>query len=85
MKGERTVGGLRCSEVLEGLSAYLDGELAAAQRAAVEAHVRGCELCARFGGAFSAAITGLRSQLADADDVPDEVARRLAESLRRAK
>jgi anti-sigma factor RsiW len=85
MKGERTVGGLRCSQVLEALSSYLDGELANDARASIEEHVRGCELCARFGGAFGNAISGLRTKLGAADETPSGVAQRLAEALRRAR
>jgi putative zinc finger protein len=35
------------AHVLDRLSLYLDGELAAAARAEVEAHLRGCSACAR--------------------------------------
>lgn len=85
MKHERVVAGLRCSQVLDQLSAYLDGELEGAQKAGIEAHVRDCELCTRFGGAFSAAISGLRQRLLRADELPADVASRLDEALRRAK
>lgn len=56
MDDERDVGGLRCSQVLEGLSAYVDGELAPEMVAKVEAHLEGCENCARFGAEFTAAL-----------------------------
>jgi anti-sigma factor RsiW len=82
MKREQTVGGLSCGQVLAGLSDYLDGEMPAAQRDQVEAHVRGCALCARFGGVFAATVRGLRERLGAAEDVPTDVARRLDESLR---
>lgn len=57
---ERYVAGLRCGEVLAEMSDFLDGELVAARRAQVEAHLRGCDVCERFGGAFSAAIQALK-------------------------
>lgn len=85
MNHERIVGGLSCGQVLADLSLYLDGELEVAQRSALEVHVRGCDQCARFGGVFAATIRGLRDQLAPADDIEDDVARRLAEALRRAQ
>jgi len=69
MKGERHVGGLWCSEVLALLTRYLDGDLTADELALVQAHVGGCDACARFGGAFPQAITALRGVDADADDV----------------
>jgi len=63
MKGEREVAGVRCGFVLERLTEYLDGELGAAERMAIEGHVLGCEQCARFGGVFSASVHALRRRL----------------------
>jgi predicted anti-sigma-YlaC factor YlaD len=40
--------------VVESLSAYLDGELAAAERQAVESHLQACDECARHLEAFAA-------------------------------
>lgn len=85
MKNEKDVAGVRCGQVLEQLSAYLDGELAPAERSRLEAHVRDCELCTRFGGVFGAAVLGLRKRLQAADEIPADVAARLEETLRRAK
>lgn len=60
---ERTVGGLRCSQVLAGLSHYIDGDLSASEVDAVEAHLRGCSVCERFGGRFSRLVHEARSAL----------------------
>lgn len=60
MAVERDVAGLRCGEVLAEMSDFLDGDLGTARRAQIEAHLRGCDVCERFGGAFSAAIQALR-------------------------
>jgi anti-sigma factor RsiW len=57
---ERFVGGLRCGEVLEKLSAYLDGEVSPTESAAIEVHLTECDNCARLGGEFSAAVKALR-------------------------
>jgi anti-sigma factor RsiW len=57
---EREVAGLRCGEVLADLSEYLDGDLPSERRAQLEAHLRGCDVCERFGGSFSSAIQALR-------------------------
>lgn len=65
---ERTVAGLACSQVLERLSDYVDGELAADARAQVEAHLHGCDACTRFGGEFGALVKALRSRLGAAAD-----------------
>jgi anti-sigma factor RsiW len=40
--------------VVESLSAYLDGELAAAERQSVESHLQACDECARHLEAFAA-------------------------------
>ena len=69
MTGERDVGGVTCSQVLAGLSDYLDDELEPAAREQVEAHLRGCERCLRFGGAIGGVVRALR---ADAGPAPDE-------------
>jgi anti-sigma factor RsiW len=84
MIGERDVGGVTCSQVLAGLSDYLDDELPAAARAQVEAHLRGCERCLRFGGALGAMVRALRADAAPPPDEPPaltaaELAARLTE------
>ncbi len=45
------------AHVVESVSAYLDGELAPAERQAVEAHLRGCDECARLLADFAAVDT----------------------------
>jgi len=62
MAVEREVAGVRCGEVLADLSDYLDVELPAERRAQLEAHLRGCTVCERFGGSFSTAIQALRQE-----------------------
>ena len=84
MAAEKTVGGLGCFDVLEHLSDYVDGELDAALRQRVEAHLAGCDECTRFGGEFGAVVTALRQRLGAADDVPKGTAERLARALERA-
>ena len=61
MAVEREVAGLRCGEVLAELSDFLDGDLPGERRRRMEAHLLGCEECARFGGAFTTALQSLRS------------------------
>jgi anti-sigma factor RsiW len=56
---------LRCVELVEEISAYIDGELDDVERARIERHLKGCPGCRaaidqfqtviRFGGRLSAA------------------------------
>jgi anti-sigma factor RsiW len=82
MAHDRLVGGLRCLEVLEVLSDFIDDELAPPVRAKVDAHLRGCGWCAQFGGEVGDTIVRLRGALAVPAPLPDEVATRLYERLR---
>jgi anti-sigma factor RsiW len=59
---EREVAGMRCGEVLGVLSEYLDGDLATERRTQLEAHLQGCDVCRRFGGAFTTSIAALRRE-----------------------
>ena len=77
---ERLVAGLRCGQVLERLSDYVDGDVDAATRAGIEAHLAGCDWCARFGGEFSGVVIALRAELVEAEPV-DGVRVRLLDTL----
>lgn len=82
MDGERVVGGLRCRDVLGDLSDYLDGQLPDVRREQIDAHLRGCPNCERFGGEFGAAIAALRRSLASPEPPEAGVLQRLHERLR---
>jgi anti-sigma factor RsiW len=79
MPDERIVAGLRCSDVMERLSDYVDGELPPDARAQVEEHVRGCDWCERFGGEFASAVRALRERITT--DLPDGARERLRRRL----
>ena len=77
----REVGGIRCVDVLASLSDYLAGEVTEERRQAIEAHLRGCDHCERFGGRMGQLIAALRASLGDAGPLPADVARRLRRRL----
>jgi anti-sigma factor (TIGR02949 family) len=78
---ERVVGGLSCGQVLDRLSEYLDGELAAELGAALEEHLRGCDGCTRFGGELRAVVRALREHLLASPAPPPRLRERLAAAL----
>ena len=84
MTSERTVGGIRCFEVLERLSDYIDGELDEATRGRVEAHLAQCDWCARFGGDVASTVNALRETLGAPAPMPPASRDALDASLRRA-
>jgi anti-sigma factor RsiW len=70
-----------CAAILANISAFLDGELAASDCAAIEAHCAGCQQCAPV-------VEGLRRTMglcrsAGAAPLPDAVRQRARESIRR--
>ena len=78
---ERTVAGLRCSEVLARLSDYIDGELDAAEVKDVEEHLLACPNCERFGKNFGSMVVSLRSAPDSAHPVDSELVTRLLAQL----
>jgi anti-sigma factor RsiW len=83
MTEERDVAGIRCSGVLELMPDYLDSALEPTLRAQLEAHVRGCEWCARFGGTYAAAVAALRQRLEQPEAVPPATRAALRDRLAR--
>ena len=81
MAHDREVGGIRCFEVLETLSDYLDGELDAGTVARIEAHLAGCDWCESFGNRFSSTVKALRSTLSDTHELDDKARARLRDRL----
>lgn len=78
---DREVAGIRCREVLELLSSYLDGDVTESERRRIDAHLLDCDHCERFGGDFGEAMKALRRELRHAPELDDDVARRLRERL----
>lgn len=81
LTGERDVGGLRCSEVLAALGDYADGDLAPAMVARIHDHLRGCDLCERFGQQYSDLLAVLYRDVAAAGPIDAGVGRRLRARL----
>ena len=73
-------GDVRCSEVVEILSDYLEGVLPVEHRATLEQHLLLCEGCATFLEQLrtSIALTGLLGE----EDVPPQVMDRILPMLR---
>ena len=77
----RVVAGIRCIEVLEILSDYLDGDVSQEVKERIEAHLRGCDQCERFGGQMSSIVKSLREQLREPEPLEAGVAKRLRDRL----
>jgi len=79
------VAGLRCRDVLDDLSEFLDGNLSDVRITALRAHLAGCDRCARFGGDVAATLGALRETLRLPTALEPERSERLRVSLRRAQ
>jgi anti-sigma factor RsiW len=78
---ERTVAGLRCSEVLANLSDYIDETLDAATVTRVEKHLLGCPNCERFGTSFGAMVVAVRGASKPVEPVDSKLVSRLLTRL----
>ncbi|MGB5660713.1 MAG: anti-sigma factor [Thermoanaerobaculia bacterium] len=81
MIGDRLVGGLWCHQVLAVLSDYVDGELSATVREQVDAHLKECDVCERFGGEFTQAIQQIRAALQEPPPLDPDLAERLQQKI----
>ena len=79
----KVVAGIRCIEVLELLSDYLDGDVSQEVKERIEAHLRGCDQCERFGGQVSSIVKSLREQLKEPEPLDEGVVMRLQDRLSR--
>ena len=81
IENEKVIAGLSCTQVLERLSDYLDGDLPEADSTSIEAHLRGCDGCARFGGEFRSVVESLRVNLARSRSLPAGFRERLRKAI----
>ena len=79
---ERTVAGIRCSEVLALLSEYVDGDVDVAAVEKIESHLLGCPNCERFGRNFGSMVVSLRQESGKSEPVELDVMARLLSELR---
>lgn len=77
MAHDREVGGIRCTEVLERLSDYVEGDVEAAVKARIDTHLKGCDWCERFGGSYAQTVGHLRELLATPGPLDEVVQERL--------
>ena len=82
---ERTVAGMRCSEVLALLSDFVDGELDSAVEKQVEGHLLGCPDCDRFGRNFGSMVIALRQESKKGPEVQLEVMERMLDQIRKER
>jgi len=73
--------GATCSDILAGISAYLDGDLGATACDAIEQHCQGCAQCATL-------VSGLRETIglcrqAASTPMPEDVRQRARASVQR--
>ena len=76
----RMIAGLRCRDLLLLITDYVDGELSAKEVGRVDAHLRGCVHCNKFGGEYGALVGELKSRL-KAPTVNSDVRARLANRM----
>jgi anti-sigma factor RsiW len=74
---------LTCRDLVELVTAYLDGALAPADRARVEAHLDGCPDCRAYVAQFARTVIALGAP--PAEDVDEAVLTTLVERFRDAR
>ena len=82
VENEREVGGMTCSAVLARLGDYVDGDTSASETGLIDAHLRGCSVCERFGGRYSGVVHGARERLGAAPAVDPAQIERIRAMLR---
>jgi len=78
---------MTCRELVDSLEPYLAGDLTAAERAQLEAHLRSCGACADHADSYVATIKLSKDAFADrastADTVPEELVQAILKARRK--
>jgi anti-sigma factor RsiW len=77
---DRVIAGLRCRDLLSLVTDYVDGDLNDEEVVRVDAHLRGCVHCGKFGGEYGALVGELKSHF-KAPPVNADVRARLANRM----
>lgn len=82
---DREIAGLRCRDLLERLTDYVDGDIGEVEMEQIAAHLRQCAECDKFGSEYAALVAALESRLASpsvAADVRTRLGNRMDELWR---
>lgn len=72
---------LTCRELIEFLAAYVDGELAAEERARFDAHLALCPHCVDYLHGYRESIRLGKAALADPDAIAEEAPEELIDAI----
>ncbi|MBP6773499.1 MAG: zf-HC2 domain-containing protein [Gemmatimonadaceae bacterium] len=82
---DTVVAGLRCRDVLDDLSEFLDGAISPERVRLIQGHLAHCDRCARFGGEIANTLAALRTSLGTPTPIDGAQSARLRDALRRAQ
>ncbi len=72
---------MTCRELIDFLAAYLDGELAPAERSAFEAHLAVCPHCVDYLASYRTTILLEKQAFGGEAEVPEEVPPELVSAI----
>ena len=76
---------ITCSELIEFLASYLDGELAAERKQVFDAHLEDCPDCVAYVDSYRKTGEVIKRTLAACSDLPDDVPGDLLEAILAAR
>ena len=81
MESQRDLVGFTYGLVLAMLGDYVDDDVAAGDRARMDAHLRECTVCERFGGRYAGVVQAARARLGAAPAVDPAQLERIRRAL----